>query len=255
MFVRPSTVEANVQFPEFGKSCTECTCKCVDEIPGVPFEVGLGLAAVPAQVVVIDKGQTVHGVGGGGGSSGWQSHRFCGQGQNNHTAGTVDPRRAPSAAAKRGAPTPSDSSRSSRRSCSTFSPPRGPRRPLGRDLPQPARSRQNAGGSDLAGAARVPRRGRAARRRRLQLDRAAALRKEAQGPITADRLTCRITSGGCMPGVKQEGLQLAHCGSCLRPRRRVVRVLRVTAAGSLSLLPAFRPIVLHPVRDRLLCLG
>ena len=41
----------------------------------------------------------------------------------------------------------------------------------------------------------------------------------------------------------------------LRPSRRVVRVLRVTAAGSLSLLSAFRPIVLHPVRDRLLCLG
>ena len=47
----------------------------------------------------------------------------------------------------------------------------------------------------------------------------------------------------------------SHCGRCLRPSRRVVRVLRVTAAGSLSLLPAFRPIALHPVRDRLLCLG
>ena len=68
-------------------------------------------------------------------------------------------------------------------------------------------------------------------------------------------LTCRIRSGGCMPGLKQVGLQIAHCGRCLRPRRRVVRVLRVTAAGSLSLRPAFRPIVLHPVRDRLLCLG
>ena len=31
--------------------------------------------------------------------------------------------------------------------------------------------------------------------------------------------------------------------------------LRVTAAGSLSRLPAFRPIVLHPARDRLLFLG
>ena len=52
-----------------------------------------------------------------------------------------------------------------------------------------------------------------------------------------------------MPGLKQVGLQIAHCGSGLRPSRRVVRVLRVTAAGSLSLLPAFRPMVLHPVRD------
>ena len=74
-------------------------------------------------------------------------------------------------------------------------------------------------------------------------------------PITTDPSTCRITSGGCMPGVKQIGLQIAHCGSGLRPSRRVGRVLHVTAAGRLSLLPAVRPIVLHPVRDRLLCLG
>ena len=58
-----------------------------------------------------------------------------------------------------------------------------------------------------------------------------------------------------MPGLKQVWLQISHCGSGLRPGRRVVRVLRVTAAGSLSLRPAFRPIALHPVRDRLLCLG
>ena len=50
-----------------------------------------------------------------------------------------------------------------------------------------------------------------------------------------------------MPSLKQVGLQIAHRGSCLRPSRRVVRGLRVTAAGSFSLLPAFRPIVLHPL--------
>ena len=55
--------------------------------------------------------------------------------------------------------------------------------------------------------------------------------------------------------LKQVGLQRAHRGSCLRPSRRVVRVLRATAASSLSLLPASSPIVLHPVRGRLLCLG
>ena len=56
-------------------------------------------------------------------------------------------------------------------------------------------------------------------------------------------------------GLKQVGRQMAHCGRCLRLSRRVVGVLRVTAAGSLSLLPAFRPIAPHPVRDRLLCPG
>ena len=122
---------------------------------------------------------------------------------------------------------------------------RGWRSPAARARPAP-RPDRGCGPSAGLGPAGRPARGRGP----------AGRERRGRRPITADTLTCRITSGGCMPGLTQVGLQIAHRGgSCLRPGRRVVRVLRTTAAGSLRLLPAFRPIVLHPVRDRLLCLG
>ena len=54
------------------------------------------------------------------------------------------------------------------------------------------------GRSGLAGAARAPRRGRAARPRRLQLNRAAALRKQPLRPITSTRQTW---SAQCLRGL------------------------------------------------------
>ena len=45
------------------------------------------------------------------------------------------------------------------------------------------------------------------------------------------------------------------CASHLLFSRRAFRIPGIAALGIRSLFPAFRPIVLHPVRDRLLCLG
>ena len=64
-FVRPPSVEANVQFPQVRESGTERTCKDVDEIRRVLFKVGLRLATVPAHVVIVDEGQSLHDMFGG----------------------------------------------------------------------------------------------------------------------------------------------------------------------------------------------
>ena len=58
-----------------------------------------------------------------------------------------------------------------------------------------------------------------------------------------------------MPGLKQVGLQIAHWVGAYAPVGASSVFSASPAAGSLSLRPAFRPIVLHPVRDRLLFLG